>query len=389
MKKKLKRFARNGVHIPPIEGVTIKGDYVEFDGRFTDEEIKAIREKIAGAGYSEQEPRQRKTYSPTDAERKKVLAAMSGVESLEGFGFYEAIVADTRLDRHKDILDRSFLEVLAKRYDSGRAVVDSHNERQRIGYTFAASVQPDPDDAQHFQLSVKFYVSPSAKMLSGNSAKSEIDEGLVRRVSVSFMAKEYTYIPGDAEGNMHGISYWLWKAPIESSEDNIEAFELSTVAMGAQAGAVIKGAGISEKARKTLTATFGEIQVKSTVTGMKNIKILDIELQVSEDQEAALKQLEEKAKALETELSKFKEAEAGKKKALVTEFVNLKCKAFEGLDADTETAKAERFTSEELAGEIKMLQAISGNPKHKQLDPSKNKEEKQEKAEGLGFLNFV
>jgi len=306
----------------------------------------------------------RKAYTPSVDERKKVMDAMSGIENLDGFGFYKAIVADTRLDRHRDVLTRGFLEILAKKYDEGRAVVDSHSERKSVGYTFASEVVPDASDPTHFQLIVKFYISPDAVLFSGTKAKTALDQALVRRTSVSFSASEFKYVASDATENVHGVGYYVYDVPTNSSEDNIEVFEVSLVMMGVQAGAKIKEL-VSQKEGINKKDTLPQNSKKMKYL----IKSLDRSIDVEQTVIDSIELLEAKIKSLNDSLKVFKDREEKKKKVLITELVNLRCKAFKNLNAESETLKFSAFDIDSLISEITLTKSMK--PKdHVQITPN-------------------
>lgn len=367
----MKKFRHNGAAIPNLKGVRVEGDAVLFPDSYSDQEIAAIRKRIAQGGRRELQTQNRKAYTPTESESAAILAAMPGVKDLTGFGFYEAVAAESLLDRDRDILTKSFLQILADRYANGRAIVDSHNTRQRIGYTFGAEVKDHPDQPGESQLLVRFYVDPQAKMSGGNNAKREIDTGLVRRVSVSFSSPEIKFV-GEDESEMG--YHWIYDAPEHNDSGKVEVFELSVVAMGAQAGAHIKG----EKGGIAKSPTFGSSEIKQDNSnkpdkpGMEKYMINKTgkEIEASPEVIAEIKHLEKMLADREAELKPYVEAAEKAKKELAGKLVNLK-KAINPeleIDAEAEVKKYMLWTPDQITAELKSYEGIS---KIKQLDPGK------------------
>lgn len=324
----------------------------------------------------------KKSYKPTEDELRYISQL---VENTEGLGYYEAVVADTRLDRHQDILTKSILDGLAKLYSSGRAVVHSHNEKTPCGYTFSASVSPSLSDPEHHELTVRFYVPEESLLLSGMSAKTALDKGLIRRVSVSFSAKNaYKYVAEDSAENIYGHGYWVWSMSNEDMKDpnKFEVYELSLVTMGAQANAVIKDlekGGIEKE--DTLHKN------SETVTGetMKyKIASLGSTVDVNEEALTAIKLLEDEARKvseLESKLKVYKDAEDAKKELLVKELVALKVKISKDIDAEKETAKVNKLSIVEIKEEINLVKMIQKN--HNPINPNPSEEDKNETSNEL------
>lgn len=304
----------------------------------------------------------RKAYTPSEIEKNQILENIY-VDSLGGFGFYEAVVADTRLDRHNDVLSKSFLDAMAEKYNEGRTVVHGHKELIPCGRTFSAEVKQVANEPEHYELNVKFYIPQSSLLASGMSAKEAIDTGLISRVSVSFMAKEaYKYIEKEESG------FWFWEKKDYSDTNTFDVFELSLVTMGAQAMAVIKEL---EKDPKPKDTTLHQNSKDKTNQMKYFIKSLNTEVEANEDTKAAIELLEEKAVELDKAnalLQAFQQKEEAAKLEIVKELVGLKMKALKDLDADKETEKYKKFSIEELNGEIEGMKRLQKS--HKAITPS-------------------
>lgn len=373
-----KRFLHNGAEIPNLPGVRVEGDSVVFTG-YSDADIEDIRGRVSkGKRYKDDAKILQKKYSPGDEVKSAILASLPGATSIDGYGFYEAIAAESLIDRDRDVLRLGFLEILAKRYKEGRSVVDSHSWNHRIGYTFDAYVQDHPTKTGEYQLIVRFYVSPDAKMISGSNAKSEIDAGLVRRLSISYFAPEYKYVSSEADGNVYGRSYWVYDTPMETSESEIEVPEISMVAMGAQPGARIK----AEKGGIEKGITFAEKEIKINAMEFTEVKINDKTLKVAPDSVADVAAIsiafDEAKKALaeaEGKLKKYTDQEASALDKLADDYVAVKKLAFPGVEIDTEKEKAvaKIMGAEHIEKEIALLSKMT--PKQAEVEKTTDAKE--------------
>ena len=397
---KVKRYKHNNATIPKIKGVTISGDFVEFDNTFSEKDIAFLRGKVKSGIGSVEFVSPSKSFDPTDSDREKIKSHVRNAD-IASFGIYQAIAAkNMMIDRDGDILERDFLEIMAQRYKEGRSMVDSHNRQQRIGKTFDAEVITN--EKGQAELLVKFYIPDEAKMLSGNSAKMEIDTGMVENVSVSFLAPEdsLTFVKADDSSNTYGVPHFRYHAPKKSPMESVEVFELSMVTMGAQQGARVKSAdqksianSLNENAR-----TFGSQIDKNKSPEMEFIekKIDRYKLKVAESSADSFDSLADYVAELEKMVSdqdkeisdkKLTIEELNKKlgndkDAKINDLINLKKQILgeEAISAETEKAALKELPYDFVIAQINQMQDIA---KIKQLNPGEEGGEgDQEQREG-------
>lgn len=355
------KYQRNGVEIPAnLKGVTVTDQYVIFDETWKESDIMSFREFLGKKELIREIPNtKRKAYQPTEAETQMILDQMIGIESLDGFGFYEVYAAETLLDRHNEVLTKAFLQILADRYAEGRTVVDAHDSTHRTGKTFAAKVVKHPSVEGEYALSVKFYVSPDARMKSGNTAINEINQNIVDRMSVAFSYRDYEYISSDDASNPYDHGYVLIDAPKKGKEYYIEAYELSLVTMGAQAGARIKSAQTDPN---EAPRTFGSKAEEMSLQTLKiSIRGKEEEIQVSPESVGAIQSVLD-------ELKGFRDKQEASRKSLIDEYVKFRKAANENLDAEKEKGIAAQLPTEYLESQVAELSAKAAET---QLDPSK------------------
>ena len=355
------KYLRNGVEIPAnLKGVTVTDQHVIFDETWKESDIMSFRDFLGKKELIREIPNtKRKAYQPTEAETQIILDKMTGVENLDGFGIYEAVAAETLLDRHNEVLTKGFLQILADRYAEGRTVVDSHDSQHRLGKTFAAKVVKHPELEGESQLIVKFYVSPNAKMKSGATAVQEIDQGIVDRLSVAFSYRDYEYIAADDADNPYDHGYVKIDAPKKGKESYIEAYEISTVSMGAQAGARIKSAQTDPN---TPPRTFGSKAEEMEFETLKiTVRGQETEVKVATESAGTLKSIMD-------ELKGFRDKQEASRKSLIDEYVKFRKAANENLDAEKEKGIAAQLPTEYLESQVAELSAKAAE---KQLDPSK------------------
>lgn len=353
-----KKYLLNGATPPTLPGVKVSESYIEFDDTYSDDDISAIREKIGSGGEKNFESGTIKAYTPTDAEKMKIAPHLKADLDLSTFGFYTFIAAETIRDRQGDVLDKSFLEWMGEKYAEGRTLADSHNISKRIGYTYDAKVVQHEQEPNHFQLEVKAYVPPTAKTSTGANAKDEIDAGLLRRVSVSFFASA-KYLSSEDDNNPYNETTWIYSRP--KAGDRADVMELSVVAMGAQAGARIKGG--NQGIEKIVTFAKEEIKMEKYT-----FKTIGKEVEIPSDVLAILKEADTQTEALKAELKAFQDAASTQKAEVENEFVKLRLLAYPTLKAESEQAKAKNLTVEQLNEEIALLVE---SKKGAQIDPTK------------------
>ena len=316
---------------------------------------------------------------------------MTGVESLDGFGFFECVAAETKLDLHRDILAPSFLQFMAEKYAEGRIVLDGHRDVATIGRTFDAYVQASPEDGEVQQLIVKFYLSPNMKTVSGANPVQVVSENIADRVSVGF---SNPYIRRVAPEHEDEKGYWIHEITPEMDLDRIHVMELSIVYYGAQPGAKIKGAK-GQNAGINPAPSFGLKPVESTEKSMSkityHIKSINKDIQIDKafldilkeiDSETAdaihekqleadsfqkqVADLEREKTAMQKRLDKFEEGEKELKKAALDTLANLQKTLNPDLEVEAVKKAFENMDLDSINTQIEVLKGLSPD----QLTPS-------------------
>lgn len=323
---------------------------------------------------------------------------MTGVESLDGFGFFECVAAETKLDLHRDVLAPSFLQFMAEKYAEGRIVLDGHRDVATIGRTFDAYVQASPEDGEVQQLIVKFYLSPNMKTVSGANPVQVVSENIADRVSVGF---SNPYIRRVAPEHEDEKGYWIHEITPEMDLDRIHVMELSIVYYGAQPGAKIKGVK-GQNAGIDPAPSFGLKPVESTEKSMSKITYhiksinKDVEIEKSIlgiikeiDNEAAdaihdkqleadgfqkqVADLEREKTAMQKRLDKFEESEGELKELAITNLVNLQKMIKPDLNVEEAKKAFEGMSRDQVNAQIEMLKALKPDQLKPDTKPTKTK----------------
>lgn len=204
----------------------------------------------------------------TPVEAKPEYSAF--VDPSEGV-FRKAVVANTLLDRARDVFTVASLEHFAKQINSGKVIMLLyHNSNLPVGRWVEAEVKAMPNGTG-FELEAVFFTLSDATLPSQSiKVIKAIDSGVLQDMSVGFTGMKYAYI--EKEG---GESYWEIN-PNPSHPDGGFLPEISSVYAGAQRGAEVKY--VNQKPKRALnnmetTFVFGNqtfvIKGSATETGVE------------------------------------------------------------------------------------------------------------------------
>ena len=189
----------------------------------------------------------KRDFVPADPlARDMQIKAVSVVEAKEEYGAFvkldkgvlrKAVVANTLLDRARDMFTLAALEHFAKQLKSGKVPLQLyHNSQLPVGRWVDAEVKPMAS-GEGFELEAVMWIQSAAKIPQQDITVVEaVDDGILACVSVGFSGMKYAYFDkGDDPG------YWEI-SPNPSHPDGGLLAEVSLVPMGAQRGAEVKEA---------------------------------------------------------------------------------------------------------------------------------------------------
>ena len=363
-----------------IPGAKVVGDYLHIPESFEINETKSALKAIANPPEIEGEF---EPYTPTTKDIELAQEKTSKGTDMEDYGFFRFTVSSTRMDMHRHKFTRKFLTGFRDQYKEGRTMLFQHKHDYGIGQTFDARIVK-ADDGE-YELEVKFFIHPEAKIPSGIPAIEAINSGTYKRASVGFVAKMSKYIPASESEDKEG--YFIY-----DEVKSLTALELSIVAMGANKDALVKSTPSD-------LPTFGEIEQSGNKSQMKDIELKSIKktIQVPEEVFATLQEVDQlnvklqgEVKGLKESLEGYQAKEKEEREALVNEFVNKSLQLNPDLtDPEKEDIKKEAGllsgAPELIRGKIKELNQKIESKKN-QLNPDK----KEKKAEGtVKAKNFI
>ena len=364
----------------PIEGVDIEDNYLNFSDSFNTDEIEATIKALSNPPSIQGEF---ETYEPNQKDLDLAQEKVRKEVDMGDYGFFRFIASSTRMDLHRHKFTRKFLSGFRDQYKEGRTMLFQHKHDYGIGQTFDARIIKAEDG--EYELEVKFFIHPEAKIPSGIPAIDAINSGTYKRASVGFIAKMSKYIPASESQDKEG--YFIY-----DETKSLSVLELSIVAMGANTDAKIKStpAGLP---------TFGKIENEKDIL-MKDIELKSIgkTIEVSDEVFKTLQEVDElnislqgQVKELEGKLKEFTEKEEEDRKELAEDFVQKSLQL--NPDASEPEKEAIRKEAELLSnapelikGKIDQLnQKISA--KKNVTDPGKGKRKDDSGDPYEGFLN--
>jgi len=197
-----------------------------------------------------------KFYRATEADRQEISLRIKDPKkyNLKKWGIYEAIVADTLVDIHRERFTKAVLDALIVQARKGITILSEHDDKWRIGSTFDARTEAIPDNPENFQFVVKFYVPDYKTMQDGANAIDDLNTGVAKFISIHIFNRKATFIEA-------GDDFFL---QFELDENNPPVLiEISSVTRGAQLRAEIKSLQ-NEK-----NPIFTEIKSKNPMKGLK------------------------------------------------------------------------------------------------------------------------
>lgn len=204
--------------------------------------------------------------------------AVTVVEPKDGYGAFvdltkgvlrKAVIANTKLDRARDVFTIASLEHFAKQLQAGKVPLQLfHNSYLPVGTWVDGEVKATADG---YELEAVMFIH-SGMTLPNQSVTvvDAVDSGVLKHVSVGFSGMKYSYIEKEDGG-----SYWEIN-PNPGHPDGGLLAETSLVPMGAQRGAEVKDA--NQKPKRALnnmetTFVFGDqtfvIKGSATETGVE------------------------------------------------------------------------------------------------------------------------
>lgn len=356
MKKRVPFQGKISPNILP-DGVTLSGSEIEFVG-YDDDTIKGLLKRMSGLV----EPTgARVKYKATETDLQLIRDHIGDPDvNLDGFGIYRAVVSSTQRDTDSDKFSQAVLEEMATQYKSGRPVVLGHTMEFGVGRVFDAVVNPKEDEEGEFELSVKFYIVPTATVPTG-SIKELLDNRVYDRFSIGAYMKILD-VQRDEDSGKRTYFY---------DHTNMVVAHLGIVDMGANTDARSKSASQSG-------ISFGEIKSIRKMKFEKSYKNLGT-VSVSLEQapvEALLDSVEKKLNDKDQELSDanaklkvFEDAAEAKLKSLREDWSAKQKELDPDADAEKIEKKAGLLTEDILTEEIADLKKKIAAKKN-QLDPN-------------------
>jgi hypothetical protein len=177
-----------------------------------------------------------KAFKPTDDDRAEVRKRLRNPDAfdLTKFGFYEVVVADTRLDFTREKISKPVLDALALQAIDGVSILVNHMPDNVIGHSFAGDVVPIPGFPGEYQFVSKFYVPDDSVMPNGQNAVRALDSGIWKFISIGFRNTQVKFIEPENDPSQWHLVY------LYDPQNPPVLVEYSAVYRGAQPGAMFK-----------------------------------------------------------------------------------------------------------------------------------------------------
>ena len=178
-----------------IPGATVTGNEIVLPGSES-EGRKAIESATEGKKFVSVES---KAYTPDESDMARVRSLMDADFPIDKLGFRILDTCNTIKDRDDDVLDKSFLDELARQdNDESRVVLLYHNTEKIAGRKFRAEVLPEifPNNESGFKLREYVYFHKDYATDGNIPLGDKIASGTIKDVSIGFYGSGRRYDEG-------------------------------------------------------------------------------------------------------------------------------------------------------------------------------------------------
>lgn len=360
-----------------LEDVEHDGSRISFGSSWSAEDAEQAMKLLDASLKQIQVQTVSKAYTPTESDYsaiQQMMLTQGGREyDVKKFGIYETVACDTLVDFTREKFTKRVLDAVQPQAADGITILVNHQENNMIGRTFAARVQPIPNDPANFELIVRFYVPDFATMPNGTNAVDNINTRVANFTSVAIQNRNIIWEETDA-GYIRVYDYDADRPPVY--------VEHSVVYRGAQPRAAIKAFGgalpnenvnpnpIAMDITKTLKVGTGDAAKSYTVniSGTdKNPEVKGLEII-----EATMNDMAAENKSLKDENAKLTEQAKAGKKSLVDSIRTIEKKLKQ---PETDEKALYALSHEQLEAKAKGL---------RELDAKLNPKDQTPKGEGGG-----
>jgi hypothetical protein len=349
-----------------VSGISVSDKHVDFDNTWDSEKAKKFIKSalVAEKTFPEVTVKQ---FTPTEADYSEVRKRLKNPDrfDLKNFGFYEAMVADTKIDFKRERISKAVLDSLALQSIDGVSILVNHSHDNVIGHSYSGDVVAIPGQKGEFQFVSRFYVPDDAVMPNGQNAVKAIDSGIWKYVSIGFKNNDVKFIEPTQGGTEYFMEY------VYNPEKPPVLIEFSMVYRGAQPRASLKTfeeeftfETINNTMKKTFTFSGGfmengtrkslNVEVELPENGNADFSSIQAEIDTLANRVKALEGLENEVKALKT--------------PVIESIKGIQKKIGTPEDADS---VLQSFTLPELEAKLTSLKAIDDklNPKNQATTP--------------------